>query len=271
MNFEPSKTKRDALRRIGDLLGLEFNLSEGSTIPKAMFVAATQRVGVSDVGSMPALGERVVQKAGLIWDSKCDSRDAPSGGGSTVTLPGLNRLLEALMTLGVRAPAAPTVDIVEPLGVPYRPQSGGVFADAVALLQDWNALDESSRSHMQLQNSLADYVQSFGIEPRSPRPSEPAFDLAWEYNGSTVIVEVKSVNESNHRQQARLGVGQVLEYAAILHDESVDACRPVLLLGTDPTELDYLLATNSGVVVIGPDQFLELVLEDLLPLGTLRE
>lgn len=267
MSFEPSRTKGDALRRLGDLLGFKFNLSEGSTIPTALFTAAAQRAGVSDSGSMPVRGERVVQKAGLIWDSRCDSRNAPSGGGSTVTLTGLNRLLEALTTLGVSTPPATPADTGETLGTPYREQTGGVDAEPVELLHDWNALDEASRAHMHLQNSLAQYVRSLGVEPRSPRASEPAFDLAWEHDDTTVVVEVKSANDTNHRQQARLGVGQVLEYAAILNDETSGDYRPVLLLGQAPTDLDYLLATSSGVVVIGPDQFNELGLEDLLPLG----
>lgn len=267
MGFEPSKTKGDALRRIGDLLGYKFDLSEGSTVPAALFTAAAQRAGVSDRGSMPIRGERVVQKAGLLWDSKCDSRNAPSGGGSTVTLTGLNRLLEALVALGVRTQASPPTESGETFGSPYRAQTGGVLADPAEMLRDWNALDESSRAHMQLQNALADYARSLGVEPRSPRSFDPAFDLAWEHDGTTVIIEVKSANEANHRQQARLGIGQVLEYAAVLNDEVPGDYRPVLLLGQSPTDLDYLLATTSGVVVIGPDQFNELGLEELLPLG----
>lgn len=268
MSFEPSKTKGDALRRIGEILGYKFDLSNGSTVPTGLFTAAAQRAGVSDSGSMPARGERVVRQAGLVWDSKCDSRNAPSGGGSTVTLTGLNRLIEALVVLGITSQVASPADTSEDFGAPYREQAGGVTAAPVELLQDWNALDESSRAHMQLQNLLAEFVRSTGVEPRSPRSSDPAFDLAWEYDSTTVIVEVKSANDSNHRQQARLGVGQVLEYAAILNDAVAGDYRAVLVLGQPPTDLDYLLAANSGVIVIGPDQFNELGLEDLLPLGT---
>lgn len=271
MSIEPSRTKGDALRRIGDLLGYEFDLSLGSTVPSALFTAAAQRVGVSDGGSMPVRGERVVQKAGLIWDAKCDSRNAPSGGGSTVTLTGLNRLLEALTTLGVKPPVTGSADTGEALGTAYRQQSGGVAAEPLELLHDWNALDESSRAHMRLQNALAEYVRGLGVKPRSPKSSEPAFDLAWEYGGTTVVVEVKSATDINHRQQARLGIGQVLEYAAILHDEIPGDYRPVLLIGESPTDIDYLLARSSGVVVIGPDQFNELGLEEVLPLGPSAE
>lgn len=271
MSFEPSKTKGDALRRIGDLLGYKFDLSEGSTIPSALFTAATARAGVADDGSMPVRGERVVRKAGLDWDRKCDSRGAPSGGGSTVTLTGLNRLLEALMKLGVNTPSPPAQDVGETFGNPYREQIGGIGAEPVELTKDWDALDEATREHMELQNSLANYARFLGIEPRSPRSAEPAFDVAWEFGQTTVVVEVKSVSDANHRQQARLGIGQVLEYVAVLNDSVAGDYRPVLLLGQTPTYIDYLLATSSGVVVIGPDQFNELGLEELLPLGASGE
>ncbi len=271
MTFEPSRTKGDALRRIGDLLGLRFSLSEGSTVPTTLFTEAARRAGVSSDGSMPVRGERVVREAGLVWDSRCDSRNAPSGGGSTVTLTGLNRLLEALIRLGVSSPATPAAEPIDTIGIPYQEQTGGVEAEPAILLQNWDALDESSRAHMTLQNSLAAYVRSVGVVPRSPNTPEPAFDIAWEHEGTTVIVEVKSANDSNHRQQARLGIGQVLEYVAILNDAIPGDYRPVLLLGQTPSNVDYLLAAISGVVVIGADQFTELGLEDLLPLSLSSE
>lgn|GEM_PF-5120073 len=266
MTFEPSKSKGDALRRLSDLLGYEFDLSIGSTVPSALFTAATRRAGVSDEGSMPVRGERVVRAAGLTWDEKCDSRNAPSGGGSTVTLTGLNRLLEALQALGVRAPEMGQVDAIT-LGSEYRLAVGGVVAEPVELVREWDALDRATRAHQNLQNSLASYVEELGVEPRSPKQQEPAFDLAWEFEGSLVVVEVKSVLDANRRQQVRLGVGQVLEYVALLNDAAPGDYRPVLLLEQPPDPVDYLLAASTGVVVIGPDQFNELGLENLLPLG----
>lgn len=267
MDFEPSKTKGDALRRLGDLLGYEFDLSTGSTVPSALFSAATERLGLSDDGSMPVRGQRVVEAAGLIWDSKCDSRATPSRGGATVTLTGLNRMLRALLALGVTSPGAPGPEGSVAFGTAYREQVGGVAAPPTELFLDWEALDESSRAHMALQNSLAGYVRSMGATPRSPSSAEPSFDLAWEHDDTIVIVEVKSATDENHRQQARLGIGQVLEYVAILNDATVNDYRPVLLLGQPPSNVDYLLAMMSGVVVIGPDDYYKLGLEDLLPLG----
>jgi len=269
--FESSKTKRDALRRLGELLGFKFDLARGSTIPTALFTAATQRAHVSDDGQMPDRAERVVRLAGLEWDRKCDSRHTPSGGGATVTLTGLNRLLEALERLGVTAPNAPSAELQEEFGSPYRPATGGVGAEPVELVRNWDALDDSTRIHSDLQNALATYVSSLGIDPKSPKPYEPMFDLAWVYGETTVVVEVKSANDDNHRQQVRLGIGQVLEYVSVLNDASVGDYRPVLVLSEAPDPVDYLLAANTGVVVIGSDQFNELGLEDLVPLAPLGQ
>ncbi len=71
-----------------------------------MFTDAARRAGVSTEGTMPERAQRVVEAAGLNWDPTFDSRDTPSGGGSTVTLGGLERLIEALQVRdGARSPA----------------------------------------------------------------------------------------------------------------------------------------------------------------------
>jgi len=266
MSFVPSKTKKDALGRLGAALGYDFPLYVGSSVPKELFTAATHRAGVSDDGQMPDRAERVVEKAGLVWDSKCDSRDTPSGGGATVTLVGLNRLLEAIQLLTGSAVPQPEVD--EPFGLQYRARTSEITADPMELTLDWDKLDQATQAHQDLEKALAQYVSTLGVSPRSPKPSEPAFDVAWQFNGTTVVVEVKSANESNRRQQMRLGIGQVLEYQGILRDNAPgDDYRAVLLLSIAPDGIDYLLSAESGVLVIGPGQFNELMLENLLPLA----
>ncbi len=88
--------KGAALDRLGDALGASYELGRGSSIPSRMFTDAARRAGVSAAGTMPERAQRVVEAAGLNWDPTFDSRETPSGGGSTVTLAGLERLLEAL-------------------------------------------------------------------------------------------------------------------------------------------------------------------------------
>lgn len=99
MSFMAASDKSSALKRISRILGQDYELSRGSTVPSAMFTAAAMRAGVSADGSMPARARRVVEAAGLEWTTECDSTSTESGGGSTVTLIGLNRLLEALELL----------------------------------------------------------------------------------------------------------------------------------------------------------------------------
>lgn len=66
------------------------------------------------------------------------------------------------------------------------------------------------------QNELADKLRASGVEPRSPRPDEPNFDLAWESNGRVFVAEVKSITPRNEERQLRLGLGQVLRYRDVM-------------------------------------------------------
>lgn len=92
-------SKREALAEIGRLLGRTYALGPGSTLPSAMFADAANRAGVAAEGPMPERAERVALAAGLTWASDHDSRSTPSGGGSTVTLIGLHKLIDALRNL----------------------------------------------------------------------------------------------------------------------------------------------------------------------------
>jgi hypothetical protein len=96
VTFEPSSRKDDAIRRLNALLGTEAEIGVGSSVPKLLFEAAAWKMGVSGHGTMPEIGREVVEAAGLRWGPECDSTSTESGGGSTVTLTGLNRMIEAI-------------------------------------------------------------------------------------------------------------------------------------------------------------------------------
>jgi hypothetical protein len=100
VGFEKATLKQDAVYRICDLLGIQrIEVSVGSTEPAEIFIEACRQLGLWHEGTKPEMAERVTRRAGLSWDEACDSRSTPSGGGSTVTLKGLNRVLEALEQL----------------------------------------------------------------------------------------------------------------------------------------------------------------------------
>ncbi|MFE7223416.1 hypothetical protein ACFU7D_01405 [Nocardioides sp. NPDC057577] len=70
----------------------------GSSLPAELFDRLTRFAGV-DSGPMPVVGQRVAETTGLTWTDECDSRHTASGGGSTITLPGLHVLIEAVKEL----------------------------------------------------------------------------------------------------------------------------------------------------------------------------
>jgi hypothetical protein len=93
------ETKQEIVNDICDLLAIpRLPVSVGSSIPSEVFAAAADRVNVPG-GSMPEVGEAIVLRAGHTWSSTYDSRDTFSGGGSTVTLSGLQAVRRALKEL----------------------------------------------------------------------------------------------------------------------------------------------------------------------------
>ncbi|MBH0110833.1 hypothetical protein I6E81_11700 [Salinibacterium sp. NG22] len=98
--FHGGETKQDVLNDVTRMLGMRSRqVSVGSSLPSDVFAAAALRVGVAATGSMPEVLERIVAKAGHEYHSNFDSRGSLSGGGSTVTLEGIQALRSTLRTL----------------------------------------------------------------------------------------------------------------------------------------------------------------------------
>jgi len=262
MSFQPMATKKAALARLGQIVGNRYQLGDGSSIPRGLFDAIAREAGVPATGSMPVVAEKIAAAAGLPWGPECDSRHTNSGGGSTLTLPGMNRLIEAMDTLKGRSSAP--YPIQSTIGMPYRSKAGGVNTAPTPLLRNWDALDEATREHQRMERYLADFAGTHGSMPRSATDGEPLYDLAWERNGTIVVAEVKSTTPTNHRQQVRLGVGQVIEYSALLEASTGLIVHRVLLISDDPTPDDLLLADAAGVLIIGPQDLDELIITDLV-------
>ena len=136
------------------------------------------------------------------------------------------------------------------LGMAYRPAAEDV---ATSTRNPWtvdpDVVDRGLRGHATIQNSLAEYVRSRGGEPRSPRPNEPQFDLAWEREGVTFVVEVKSLTKRNEEQQLRLGLGQVLRYQHLLASRG-DTIRAHLVVEREPTDGSRATLCEALAVVL---------------------
>lgn len=100
--IDPATTKQEAVDQITELIGHpKLQVGKGSTEPKEVLTAVVEHFGLPlDLrDSKPALGAGIARAAGLDWDPTCDSTHSASGGGSTVTLEGLNRVLAAVHLL----------------------------------------------------------------------------------------------------------------------------------------------------------------------------
>jgi hypothetical protein len=231
---ERARTKPEALDRLCRVLDVpEMGLSPGSTIPAEIFYLVARQLGIEPEGSMPILGEAIAHAAGLEWGRDCDSRHTKSGGGSTVTLVGMNRMIEALeASVATPAPVPPGSPN---FGQTYVTASGGVTAPDGVVSRNWDALDRATRAHAETQNALAVFVHDHGLTTVTPRLGiDPAFDVGWHCDLGLVVAEVKTVTPQNRRQQVRLGLGQVLDYRW-----NVAQSRDVRVFG--------VLATNAPI------------------------
>lgn len=115
-------------------------------------------------------------------------------------------------------------------------------------LRDPALVDRALAAHAEIQDSLADHLSNLGIEPRSPAPGEPDFDLAWERDAVAWVAEVKSLTTTNEEKQLRLGLGQVLRYRHAL------GARAVLAIERKPSDHRWLdLCDDLGVMLVWPD------------------
>jgi hypothetical protein len=122
-------------------------------------------------------------------------------------------------------------------------------------------VERGTRGHAITQNRLAAHLRSLGVEPRSPRASEPNFDVAWEVGGRVFVAEIKSLTFRNEEKQLRLGLGQVLRYAHQLSGQL--KAVPVLVVERCPSDESWIfLCKQLNVILTWPE---------VLALSSLRE
>ena len=141
-------------------------------------------------------------------------------------------------------------------GVAYRPAAEDrppATDDPPARVVDLAELDRSTKRHMDLQDRLAEALRERGVEPLSPAPWQPKFDLAFEHDGRRFVVEVKG-GDPVGAQQARLGAGQALEYRHLLNVGGPATVEGVLLFETTPPRPWVELAEALGLKLLRADQ-----------------
>jgi transposase-like protein len=120
---------------------------------------------------------------------------------------------------------------------------------------DPTLVDRGVRGHAVTQNALAAWVRQCRHEPRSPKPNEPQYDLAWSDAGVVMVAEVKSLTAQNEERQLRLGLGQLLRYRQIMRSSLTEA-RAVLAVEREPADRSWLeLCDALGVTLCWPPNF----------------
>ncbi len=143
-------------------------------------------------------------------------------------------------------------------GVTYRragDRSPTTHDEHVAAI-DIAELERATQRHMDLQDRFADELQRRGLEPRSPGPGEPQFDLVFAHQRTIHVVEVKT-GVPPSPPQVRIGVGQLLEYNALLGDMYSAPVRPMLLVEDEPPAPWPSLAARLGIQIVRADRLVE--------------
>lgn len=151
-------------------------------------------------------------------------------------------------------------------GQPYvAPPRGAAaeHAEAIVFSVDPDLVDRGTTAHMDIQDHLAGALAAHGLEPMSPLPADPQFDLAWKQEGVAFVVEVKSLTEANEERQLRLGLGQLLSYVHLLNWEGIEMVRGVLAVERQPTaEYWSTLCAEHDVLLTWPEALEEHLFED---------
>lgn len=172
------------------------------------------------------------------------------------SLPALAAAAEvATSTQPLVGRAAPLDDA---LGVDYRTVAISGLAQRDLYSVDPAVVERGLAGHANTQNRLAEMLRGAGIDPRSPRPDEPDFDLAWRHNEIVFVAEVKSTTPANEERQLRLGLGQVLRYRALLCRRYQDV-RAVLVAEQQPVDQSWIeLCHELDVFLVWPETFAKL-------------
>ncbi|MFH8385455.1 EVE domain-containing protein [Kitasatospora sp. NPDC018058] len=154
----------------------------------------------------------------------------------------------------IRVGAAVTAPGV-PVGSAYRVEDETtVPAPATPSAPDPALMGRNLTKHRQLQNQLAEQVRARGMEPLSPTPADPAFDIAWHDGDTLTVTEVKSLRPENESHQLRTGIGQLLDYVDQLSARATQV-RGVLWLERTPLEERWLgICERAGVVLAWPGE-----------------
>ncbi len=150
------------------------------------------------------------------------------------------------------------------------PPRGGEIPKSRVFETDPDKIDRGTEAHKETQDALADALRKANLEPRSPKPGDPSFDVAWRGKAGAVafVGEVKSLTDENETGQIRLAIGQVLDYVHKLdslrkadslppHWKGIQAVRAVVAVERQPSKVDHWtgLCEQHGIILTWPEKY----------------
>jgi len=230
----------------------DFAFSKNAQVRTETVVAARDNVSLATQTRRLQLGtETVIAAPAALLVEAIVHRVSVGGGTSTktTTRTGIARTQPAV---GGRTYSPP----------PRR--SGAEEPESRVFEVDPDVVDRGTTAHKDIQDALASAISEHHLEPLSPLPGDPQFDIAWIHDGVAYVAEVKSLTEANEERQLRLGLGQVLSYVHLLMWPSVADVRGVLAVERKPTA-DYwsTLCAEHDVLLSWPESFGDLFPETI--------
>jgi hypothetical protein len=120
--------------------------------------------------------------------------------------------------------------------------------------RDPDSMGRGRAAHNRTQNCIAAAVRELGWLPRSPKPEEPEFDLAWSTDVGVFVCEVKSLTAQNEERQLRMAIGQVIRYRQKLTAAGHEPTTAVIATETTPIDVSWdQLCRHEGILLIWPE------------------
>ncbi len=265
MNIRGQETKQDVIDEMCKLLAIgPYPVGIGST-ESAVFlreVATYFAIGIESASTKPVIAETIVLKAGLAWTPECDSRSSSSGGGSTVTLAGLKRLLQAVKILLTSSRASAETESAFVIDI--QPDASALKLFKSLSFTPWYALGEfvdnsitsALKNYQLLKNNFGEeYVLRVGISFDYTDQSLTIVDNA---AGITRSDFARAMKTSEPPEDSSVGLG--------LHGVGMKAAAfwwgRILEIQTQPLDepngwsiridLDSLEAGSSGLAKVEP-------------------
>jgi hypothetical protein len=140
-----------------------------------------------------------------------------------------------------------------PVGAEYRTADEDVVPAPATPAPNTELNGRNLRAHRRLQNQLATTLRGADLDPLSPSPADPDFDIAWRPDPDCLTVcEIKSLTKANETAQLRMGIGQLLDYIDQLQHRAKTVVGVLWVERAPADERWIALCQRAGICLAWP-------------------